>query len=154
MVNVRYAPNLKGDYCSCATAHYNEFLIWCEANVILRYFEGPHSLPQCIAIIALCIPHDEVNPTRWIERGRGAGCLTYWRFRKLSSFVSRNFFTLISSLSEFISVFKQPTPSVVFLSHHHPWAPPVSCETRTQSNWGYAIVIHVRLLSNDCVLRR
>ena len=51
---------------------------------------------------------------RRIDRGRGAGCLTYWRFCKLSSFVSRNFFTLISSLSEFISVFKQPTPLLFF----------------------------------------
>ena len=31
----------------------------------------------------------------------------------LRVFVSRNFFTLISSLSKFIIVFKQPTPSVV-----------------------------------------
>ena len=75
MVNVRYAPNLKGDYCSCATAHYNEFLIWCEANVILRYFEGPHSLPQCIETWSLCIPQSEVNPGSADLEGAGCGLL-------------------------------------------------------------------------------
>jgi hypothetical protein len=55
MLHLTEYHSRKGHYCSSVTAHYNEFLIWCKANVI-------------------------------------------------------------TSLSEFISVFKQPTLSVVFRS--------------------------------------
>jgi hypothetical protein len=88
----------KGYYCSSVTAHYNEFLIWCKANVILRVCEGPHSPTQSTELRFLCFPRQEVNLVvayrrvnlrSWqpIERGRGGllnfcGALAYATSRK------------------------------------------------------------------------
>ena len=62
------------------------------------YVHVPKKFPDRLAII----------PTSQV------GKLLYCIYVCIHTNNLRNFFTLISSLSEFISVFKQPTPSVVF----------------------------------------
>ena len=51
---------IQGYYCSSVTAHYNEFLIWCKANVILRVCEEPHSPTQNTELRFFCFPRQEV----------------------------------------------------------------------------------------------
>ena len=76
-------------------------------------YEGPHSFPQ------------NFFAEFW---GNGVGCLVlaltyaFKDFCQLTrSLVSTQKCTLITSLSEFISVFKQPTSSVAFrrFKYHH-----------------------------------
>ena len=124
---ILYTPNQilsEGYYCSSVTAHYNEFLIWCKANVILRVLRRTtfaHS-KQGIKVPLFflsggqsCCRSTDWDGARWVAclvRGvnlRIQGLSVSWCFLQLGARV-----TLITSLSEFISVFKQPTSSVVF----------------------------------------
>jgi hypothetical protein len=81
------------------------------------------------------------------------GLFGSWCFVHLRAIV-----TLITSISEFISVFEQPTSSLVLWSHHHPchlltsvFYLPIICSP----SWGGAIVIHTTSWTGLCqILKR
>jgi hypothetical protein len=106
-----------------------------------------------------CYHSTDWEGARWVaclKRGinlRVQGLFVSWCFVQLRARV-----TLITSLSEFISVFKQPTSSVVFWSLHHPCTSSrlfyltIIC---SPSGWGCAIVIHTTSWKGLCqVLKR
>jgi len=121
VVHVRLTSKLKGYYCR---HYYNEFLFWREANVIRRYLRRTTFVTQ--------------NFSWRILSGRGG--LLYFGVNlrvnsRLTVFAQKC--TLITSLSEFISVIKQPTSSVVFRPTIHP------CHLRTQSQLWVALLWYI-----------
>jgi hypothetical protein len=99
--------------------------------VILRVCEGPHSHIQSIELCFVCFTLHEVSPVvvdccvsfrsqRRIERGWGGLLTVGFAFVTVSTYELhlRAKVTLITSLSEFISVLKQPTTSAVFCMYY------------------------------------